>query len=253
MISFSIWMYALGSVTLISLVSLVGVVTFSIGSKRLASWLLLFVSFSAGALLGDAFLHLLPEAVEQIGFEPQVSFGVLAGIIVWFMIEKFIHWHHCHHVDETDTDMVHPFALMNLLGDFVHNFIDGMIVAASFVVSIPVGIATTVAVIFHEIPQEISDFGVLVHGGFTRKRALFMNFLSALGAVVGAVIGLIFIHLVDGLASILIPFAAGSFIYIAAADLIPELHKETRVHESVKHLVALLLGIVVMAALLFLE
>ncbi|PIR03301.1 MAG: ZIP family metal transporter [Candidatus Magasanikbacteria bacterium CG11_big_fil_rev_8_21_14_0_20_43_7] len=248
----SIWLYTIGSVIVISLVSLVGIVTFAVNAERLKTWLLLFVSFSAGALLGDAFLHLLPEAAGDGGFEPVISFGVLAGIIVWFMIEKLIHWHHCHHIDDTKEEHIHPFAILNLLGDFVHNVIDGMIIAATFVVSIPVGIATTVAVIFHEIPQEISDFGVLLHGGFSRKRALYLNFLTALGAILGAILALIFLGSIDGLATILIPFAAGSFIYIAAADLIPELHKEVRVHESIKHLVALLLGILVMTLLLFL-
>ncbi len=253
MITLSTWGYALGSVFLVSLVSLVGVFTLSFGMKRLKKWLLLFVSFSAGTLLGDAFLHLLPEIVEESGFTPKVSFGVLAGILVWFIIEKFIQWHHCHHVHDDKDDHVHPFAILNLVGDFLHNILDGMIIAASFIVSVPVGVATTIAVVLHEIPQEVSDFGVLMHGGFSRGKALFMNFLSGLGAILGAIFALFVAGQIKGVEMLFVPFAAGSFIYIATADLIPELHKEVRVNESIKHLLALLAGIVVMAALLLLE
>jgi len=253
MITLSTWGYTLGSVFLVSLVSLVGVFTLSFGANKLKKWLLLFVSFSAGTLLGDAFLHLLPEVVGEAGFELRMSFGILAGMIVWFLIEKFIHWHHCHHVHDEDEDHVHPFAILNLVGDFLHNILDGMIIAASFVVSVPVGIATTAAVFLHEIPQEMSDFGVLLHGGFSRTRALFLNFLSGLGAILGAVFTLFVVGQIEGIEMWFVPFAAGSFIYIATADLIPELHKEVRVNESIKHLVALLAGIVAMALLLLLE
>ncbi len=253
MITLSTWGYALTSVFIVSLVSLVGVFTLSFGTKRLKKWLLLFVSFSAGTLLGDAFIHLLPEIVEEAGFELKVSFGVLAGMLVWFLIEKFIHWHHCHHVHDEEEDHIHPFAILNLVGDFLHNILDGMIIAASFIVSVPVGIATTIAVFLHEIPQEMSDLGVLLHGGFSKGKALFMNFLSGLGAILGAVFALFVAGQIEGAELLFVPFAAGSFIYIATADLIPELHKEVRVNESIKHLVALLLGIVVMALLLLLE
>ncbi|PIR75394.1 MAG: ZIP family metal transporter [Candidatus Magasanikbacteria bacterium CG10_big_fil_rev_8_21_14_0_10_43_9] len=247
----TIWVYTLGSITIVSLVSLIGAVALSFGMERIKKWLLLFVSFSAGTLLGDAFLHLLPEVTEKEGsFSLQISFGVIAGILVWFIIEKFIQWHHCHHVHEFDKDHIHPFAILNLIGDFLHNIIDGMIIAASFLVSIPVGIATTMAVVLHEIPQELSDFGVLLHGGFSRGRALFLNFLSALGALLGAVFALFLAGQIEGIELLLIPFAAGSFIYIATADLIPELHKESRVGESIKHLVSLLAGVVVMALML---
>ena len=236
-----------------SLVSLIGAFALSFGMERIKKWLLLFVSFSAGTLLGDAFFHLLPEVTERIGFSARVSFGVIAGILVWFIIEKFIQWHHCHHVHEFEKDHIHPFAILNLIGDFLHNIIDGMIIAASFLVSVPVGIATTVAVVLHEIPQELSDFGVLLHGGFSRGRALFLNFLSALGALLGAIFALFLAGQIDGVELLFIPFAAGSFIYIATADLIPELHKESRVGESLKHLISLLAGVVVMALMLLME
>jgi zinc and cadmium transporter len=142
---------------------------------------------------------------------------------------------------------------MNLVGEGVHNFIDGIIIATSYLVSIPVGIATTIAVIFHEIPQEISDFGVLVYGGFTKKKALLANFLIALTAVIGAIITLLIGTSVENILTFLIPFAAGNFIYIACSDLIPELHKETKLKISLTQLILFVLGILVMAALLLVE
>lgn len=210
------------------------------------------VSFSTGGLFGGAFIHLLPEITEQAGgFTIQISFYVLAGILFSFVVEKFIHWRHCHHPDHIHKD-VHSFAYMNLFGDAVHNFIDGLIIGASYLVNIPVGIATTVAVILHEIPQEIGDFGVLLHGGFTKKKAIIFNFLTALTAVVGTIIALIIGQYSEHLTIFLVPFAAGSFIYIAGADLIPELHKETDTKKSLGQLFALLLGILVLASMLLL-
>ncbi|MBD3249438.1 hypothetical protein GF336_05315 [Candidatus Woesearchaeota archaeon] len=139
------------------------------------------------------------------------------------MIEKFLHWHHCH---KGKCD-IHTFTYMNLIGDGVHNFIDGLIIAASFSVDISFGVITTIAVIAHEIPQEIGDFGVLVYGGFGRLKALAFNFLSAVTAIIGAVIGYLISGSVEGFVPFLLPFAAGGFIYIAASDLVPELHKES--------------------------
>jgi len=248
----TIWIYTIFSVFLISLVAFIGIFTLTVSTKKLKRVLFLLVSFSAGALLGDAFIHLLPEVVEEYGFTLSISFSVLAGIAFSFIIEKVIHWHHCHHAISHE-EHIHPFAIMNLLGDLVHNFVDGLIIGASYLVSIPVGIATTVAVVFHEIPQEISDFGVLIQGGFSRKKALFLNFITALAAVVGAVVALIIHSYVENLTIFLVPFSAGTFIYIAAADLIPELHKELKVRKSIWQFVLFILGICVMASLLFFE
>ncbi|MEK6953135.1 MAG: ZIP family metal transporter, partial [Nanoarchaeota archaeon] len=173
------------------------------------------------------------------------------GIILSFLIEKVIHWRHCH--IPTSKKHPHPFAYINLLGDSVHNFIDGLIIAASYLASIPVGIATTIAVILHEIPQEIGDFGVLLHGGFTKKKALFFNFITALTAVLGALIALILSKSIEQLTIFLIPFAAGGFIYIAGSDLIPELHKEVKLSKSVLQILTFVFGILIMVLLLFLE
>ncbi len=245
----SAWLYALASVALVSIVSLVGIFTLSIKESRLRSILIYLVSFSAGALFGDAFFHLLPEAAEKSGFTLEMSLSVLGGILLFFIVEKVVHWRHCH-MPPDDHDHIHPFAWMNMVGDVVHNFIDGLIIGISYLVSVPVGIATTVAVILHEIPQEIADFGVLLHGGFSKKKALLYNFFTSLTAVLGAVIALVLGSAVEGLSSILVPLAAGGFIYIAGADLIPELHKEVGTKKSVMQVLVILLGFAVMASLL---
>ena len=245
-----IWVYSLVSVLVVSLISFAGILTLSIKVDKLKKILLYLVSFSAGALFGDVFIHLLPEAVEESGFGLNVSIYLMLGIAFSFIAEKFIHWRHCH--IPTSKDHVHPFAMMNLFGDAVHNFIDGMIIAASYLASIPVGIATTIAVILHELPQEIGDFGVLLHGGFSKSKALFFNFVTALTAILGAVVSLVLSSYVENITVFLIPFAAGTFIYIAGSDLIPELHKEVRAEKSLLQFVAIVLGVLVMLALLFL-
>lgn len=247
----NVWIYSLVSVFIVSLISFVGLLTLSINTKKLKKILLYMVSFSAGALFGDAFIHLLPEIIEETGFGLSISIYVMFGIGFSFIIEKFIHWRHCH--IPHSKEHVHPFAMMNLFGDGVHNFIDGIIIGASYLVSIPVGIATTLAVIFHELPQEIGDFGVLLHGGFSRAKALLFNFITALTAVFGAVISLLISSYVENITTFLIPFAAGTFIYIAGSDLIPELHKEVEVKKSLVQFIAIVLGIVVMLSLLLLE
>lgn len=241
-----VWVYALISVFIVSLLALIGVFTLSVNIKKLEKYLILLVSFSAGALLGGAFIHLLPEAVEETGFGIATSWYVLSGILFSFVIEKLIHWRHCH--IPTSAVHPHPFAYMNLFGDGVHNFIDGLIIGASYIASIPVGIATTIAVILHEIPQEIGDIGVLLHGGFNRKKALLTNFATALTAVAGTVISLL-LGSIEGFIQFLLPFAAGGFIYIAAADLIPEIHKECEATKSLTHLIMIFLGVLVMYSL----
>lgn len=246
-----IWIYSIASVAVVSLVSFVGVISLSLNTQKLRQIILYLVSLSAGALIGDVFIHLLPEAVEGNGFTNAISLYVITGILVSFVIEKIIHWHHCHiHEGENHP---HPFAYMNLIGDCVHNVIDGLIIGASYFVSIPVGIATTLAVILHEIPQEIGDFGVLIHGGFDKKRAIWLNFLTALTSVIGVLIVLVIGSGAEGLTNFLIPFAAGNFIYIASTDLIPELHKETATQKSLLQLLVLVVGIAAMYALIYLE
>jgi zinc and cadmium transporter len=213
--------------------------------------LLFLVSLSAGALLGGAFFHLIPEATEEAGCTLAIATFILSGILTFFVLEKIICWRHCH--VPTSEEHPHPFAFMNLIGDAFHNFIDGMIIAGTFLVSIPLGISTTVAVIFHEIPQEIGDFGVLVHGGFSRFKALMLNFASALTAVLGATMVLALNVRVEAVGSFLVPFTAGGFIYIASSDLMPEMKKDIRPLNSMIQIFFLLLGLGIMFSLVILE
>lgn len=244
------FLYPLIAVLLISIISILVAFFFPLSTPH--KGLLYMVSFATGALFGDAFIHLLPEAIEEGGDPQRIFLFVLCGIAMMFIVEKIIHWHHCHHTDDHE-HTVAPLAKMNLIGDAVHNIIDGLIIAASFLISIPVGIATTIAVMLHEIPQEIGDFCVLLHSGVSKRRALILNGLIALTAIAGVVIGLVLSTYIDGMTGVLIPLAAGSFIYIAGSDLIPELHKEVGLKKSILQLGAFVGGIAVMALLLFLE
>ena len=210
------------------------------------------VSFAAGALFGDVFFHLLPEIVKENGFSLVISTFTLAGICLFFLTEKIVQWHH-HHVPAIEDHHINTFSYMVLIGDGVHNFIDGIIIAGSYLISFPVGIATTIAVALHEIPQEIGDFGVLVHGGFSKMRALLFNFVTATTAIVGAVIALVASKYVENISLYIIPIAIGGFIYIAGSDLIPELHKHYSVKKSILQLLTFILGIVVMALFILLE
>lgn len=226
---------------IISLISLIGILFLGLKEELLKKFLLLLVGLSAGSLLGDAFLHLLPEAVDE-GII--VYIYVIIGFCLFFIVERILHWHHCHN----ETCDFHGFTYMNLIGDGIHNFIDGLIIAGSFLVSIPIGIASSIAILFHEIPQEIGDFGVLIHGGFSRTKALMYNLFSALFAVLGGFIGY-FISSSSDVISFLLPFAAGGFIYIGASDLIPELHKEKDFKKSVLSFFSFLIGIAIMLIL----
>ena len=171
---FLIWIYTLSAVIIVSLISLVGIFTVAIKLEFLKKILMYLVSLSAGVLLGGAFFHLIPEAAEAGGFTPAIAFSLLIGIVTFMLLERAICWRHCH--VPTSPDHPHHFAYMNLVGDGLHNFIDGMIIAGAFLVSIPLGVTTTIAVIFHEVPQEIGDFGVLVYAGYGRLKALMMNY-----------------------------------------------------------------------------
>ena len=244
------WVSALAAVSLVGLMSLIGSVSLVLREAWLRKALIVLVAFAAGALLGDAFLHLLPEVVEETGeLGLPTSFAVLAGVSTFFVLEKGLHWHHSHIGHE---ETVHPVAVTNLVGDGLHNFLDGAIIASTFAVSPELGIATTVAVALHEIPQELGDFGILVHSGLSPKRALTFNLLSGLLAIAGAIAVLAFTP-VEALERAMVPFTAGAFIYIASTDLMPEIHKEPEPVKSVIQLLAFAGGVGVMAALLVLE
>ena len=261
---------ALASVIIVSLVSFVGIFTLSLREEALRRALGLLVSLAAGALLGDALLHLLPESFETLGSATKSGVLVLVGFLFFFVVERALHWHHFHNEPECDEAQEHHGALRHgatgttqkaiqpagylvLISDGFHNLLDGLIIGASYLAGTEIGVATTLAVILHEIPQEVGDFGVLLHAGFARGRALFLNFLSALLAILGVVISLLLGETSAMLTLPLIPIAAGGFIYIAASDLVPELHKTRAAGASLMQFLALLLGVYAMAALLVIE
>ncbi|HEY4493883.1 MAG TPA: ZIP family metal transporter [Candidatus Paceibacterota bacterium] len=243
--------YIFASVILVSLVSLVGVLLLSIQEQFLKKYIFIFVSIAVGALLGDAFIHLIPEAFEGSLGSLLTSNLIIGGILIFFVLEKFMHWHH--HGDDHDEHHIHPAGRLVLISDGVHNLIDGLIVGVSFLASVPLGVATTLAVILHEIPQEIGDFAVLIHAGYTKKRALWLNFISALFAVLGAVAAMILGGAGEAISVWILPLAAGGFIYIAVADLIPELHKAKESRHAILQVAAVILGVLAMVALVFLE
>ncbi|MBN1157338.1 ZIP family metal transporter [Candidatus Woesearchaeota archaeon] len=233
-----VFTWIISSTLVVCLSSLVGIFALVLKSKVLNRLLLCLVGFSAGALMGGAFLHLLPESIEKIS-TVTASLSLLVGFSSFFLIERFLHWHHCH----KNKCEVHTFTYMNLFGDGVHNFIDGVVIAVSFVTDIHLGIVTTIAIIAHEVPQEIGDFGVLIYGGFTKAKAILYNFLSALTALLGALSGYFLSTVLEGVISSILPFAAGGFIYIAASDLIPELHKEPDFRKSLSSFCFFIAGI----------
>lgn len=247
-----IHLYSFGSVLVVSLVSLIGLFTISIREDSIKKYVFMLVSLATGALLGDAFIHLIPEAFATLGGEALVPLLIISGILIFFLIEKTLHWHH-HAIEDHGEETIHPTGKMILISDGVHNFIDGMIIAIGYMAGIEIGIATTIAVILHEIPQEIGDFGILLHSGYTRVRALWLNFLSALFAILGALVALLLGSSMGNFIEWLLPITAGGFIYIALSDLMPELHKTKSSGRSVLQFMALIAGVLAMTLLLFLE
>jgi len=243
--------YAFASVVIISVVSFIGVLSLGFNRKFLSSIIFVMVSLSAGAMLATALTHLFPEALDEIGNPVLVGVLTLCGILVFFGIEKFVFWRHCHM--DTTKEHPHPLAIMNLIGDGIHNFIDGVTVAAAYIVSIPVGISTTIAILLHEIPQEIGDFGVLLHSGMSVKKALLYNFLSASLAIAGAIISFFLYASLGKFVIYVLPIIAGGFIYIAASDLLPELKEERNVKKSVLQFATVTMGIVLILSLLAFE
>ncbi len=246
-----VWLHTLVSVFIVSGISLIGIFSVSTNHLRLSQILLLLVSFAAGALLGDAFIHLIPATFEDLGLNLKSSACIILGILIFFILEKFVRWRHCH--IPTSKDHPHPVATINFIGDLIHNLIDGMIIGASYSVSFSIGLTTTIAVVLHEIPQEIGDFGIFVYAGYTPKKALLVNFVSALSAIAGAILSLLLGPHVKGYSTTLLPITAGGFVYIAGSDLIPELQGCETIPGSLSQLIAMTLGIILMALLTFLE
>jgi len=227
-------------------VALIGVFTLILNPKTLNKIIYGLVAFSAGALFSGAFLHMIPETLESAS--TNVVFGlVIFGFSTFYLMERMLHWHHCH----KEKCEEHSFTYLILFGDGIHNFVDGLIIAASFAVSIPFGIITTLLIIGHEIPQELGDFGVLIYGGFKIKKALLYNYISQLTCVIGGFVGYLFSSSSQMFSIYLLPFAAGGFIYISASDLIPSLHTEKNVKKATISFFIFLIGVGLMAALKF--
>ncbi|MDQ3008409.1 MAG: ZIP family metal transporter [bacterium] len=224
---------------LVSLLSLLGAVGLAANSKRWNKILIMLVALAAGTMLGAALLHLLPEAVHEL--EGQTPFVIVViSFIAFFILERLL-WHHCH-----DIEHFHTVGYLSLIGDGLHNFIDGLLIAAAFVTSWELGVATTLAIAVHEIPQEIGDFAVLLHSGFSRKAAVLANFGVALISVIGGVVGYFAATYAESTTAYLLPVAAGSFLYIACADLIPEIHKEEDSTASIRAVMMFILGVLLM-------
>ncbi|GBR77503.1 zinc transporter [Candidatus Termititenax dinenymphae] len=239
---------ALLASTIVSLISFVGVLTLLIKEKFLHKILLILVAFSAGSLIGDAFLHLIPERLEQGGDFANVFFWVIVGFTFFFILERYLHWRHCH----DEHCQVHTFSYVSLFGDAAHNFIDGLIIGGSFFINPALGWITTLTILTHEIPQELGDFGILLYGGLSKAKALLFNFLSALTAVAGTLLGFVFAAYSEPFTGLLLPFTAGGFFYIAASDLIPELHEVKDKKQSLLTMLTFILGLAFMYGLTFL-
>jgi zinc and cadmium transporter len=218
-----------------------------------ASWVPMLVSFAIGALLGAAFLEVIPHAFER-GDPREAAVAILGGIFVFFVLEKLLLWRHCHtencevHDQHTSSHDHGRSGLLIIVGDTVHNFVDGLLIAAAFLQSTELGVITAVAIIAHEIPQEVGDFLILLHSGYTRSRALAMNLLSSLATVVGGVLGYFALRVVAGWEATLLGVVAASMIYVAVADLIPGLHRRPELRDTAFQALLIALGIATIAA-----
>lgn len=241
-------LHAVLAVGLVSVLSLAGVVALSLRERLLDRVLFFLVSFSAGAILGTAYFNLLPEALELV--EASIVFPYLAlGFVSFFFLERSIYWYHGHgHPHDKAAGSVKRYVYLNLIGDGIHNLIDGMVITTTFLLSVPLGVAATIAVIFHELPQEIGDFGILIFGGFSRRRALFFNFLSALTAFGGLILAFVLIE-IEGFTGLLVSLSAGGFIYLGASELLPEIKKEKVFNRSFLQYVTFVLGLLMIWSL----
>jgi zinc and cadmium transporter len=238
--------YPLLASFLISLVSFIGILSLPFNRIKILTPLL--VALAAGGMIGDAFLHLIPKA------NPESYIWIIVGICCFYLLETALHWHHHH--DQDDSHKHHHVGIMSVIADSLHNFFDGLGIAAAFAVNPAVGIATTIAFLIHEIPQELGDYAIYISSGWSRKKALLINFLSGLMSLFGTVFGIFMLGLWQNLETPIIMITAGSLIYIALADLIPESNKQNmHHHKSFRFLVfaSFLLGVGLMYSLIFIE
>ena len=246
-----ILIWILISTFLISLIAFVGALILFLKEELLNKILLILVALSAGALIGGAFLHLIPEAIEEAVSKDYslltIFLYLILGFCTLFILEQFISWHHHHATQHPEINsQIKPFSYLILISDAIHNFIDGLIIAGSFIISLPMGLITSLAVALHEIPQEIGDYGVLVYGGFKKIKALFLNFFSASTVIFGGIVGFFLSKTIGEQILFLLPFAAGTFIYIAASDLIPHIKEEKNLKKSALYFFVFLTGIILM-------
>ncbi len=244
------YIYIFGSVIAVSLIALIAFIPFLFKKEIPKRLLITLLSLSVGSLLGSVFIIFMPEMVNH-GYHLETGIYLLIGFLMFFLLERLIHWHHnkCeHNPDGHGEGHSHAYHLapLNLIGDGMHNFLDGMVIAGAYLINIPLGIATTITVMFHELPQEIADFGVLLYSGMSKKKAILFNFLSAITAIVGAIVAIALSSKLHGFNEFIIPFAAGNFIYIAASNLVPELHRHCKIKDTLLHLTAIIIGIGIM-------
>ncbi|RLJ06919.1 MAG: ZIP family metal transporter [Candidatus Aenigmatarchaeota archaeon] len=242
-----ILIWVLIATVLNSLLGFIGIFTLWLKENLLNRLLLCFVAFSAGALLGGAFFHLFPESLERISSMNVFGFAII-GFLLFLVIEGFFHWHHCRRCE------VHPFSYIMLIGDAIHNLIDGLVIAAGFFASVSLGVITTLMIVFHEAPQELGLFGSLVYAGHEKRKALLYSFLAQSTCILGGVIGYFISSLIENVVPFLIAFAAGGFLYISASDLVPEVHKAYKgsAKRSFCSLGFLIIGILFMLGIRFL-
>ena len=228
---------------LMSLIAMVGSVTLFLRPHVLDCLLMPMVAFAAGSLIGGAFFHMLPAASDAGMSTLNIGIAVVAGFTLFFALEQVLHWHHCH---RARADCKQPLTYLILIGDGLHNFLGGLAIAGTFLIDVRLGITSWLAAAAHEIPQELGDFGVLVHGGWSKKRALVFNVLSGLTFLLGSLVAYGLSFRVD--VSWLVPFAAGNFLYIGASDLVPEVNKHGNVKVNVALLAAFVLGLALLLA-----
>ncbi len=225
-------------------VAFVGALTLLLPRRWLDELMLPLVALAAGSLLGGALFHMIPGALRGSGDPLSLLAWVGAGFSLFLLLEQYLHWHHCHRASASCRE---PMSYLILIGDGLHNFLGGLAVAGAFLADVRLGVTTWLAAVAHEVPQELGDFAVLLHAGWSRKRALIFNFLSALTFLVGGIVAYAASFRID--VGFLLPFAAGNFLYIAASDLVPEVNRHHDPWRNALHFLCFLAGVALLYAL----